>query len=399
MKKNFTLCFFLFLGFSFGVFGFEEKNIQAKSAILINGTNGRVLFSKNADAQVFPASITKIATALFVLDTQKDTLDQLAIASPDALHTISEQTKTQNPGVYPAYWLEEGGTHIGILRKEKIPIRTLLYGMMLSSGNDAANVLAEHLGGKIPLFMDKVNEYLKKIGCTKTCFVNPHGLHDSRHITTARDMAQITKKALSNQTFQQIVSSLSYTKSKTNLQEARELFQYNRLLKKGNYFYPYAIGVKTGYTSKAGYNLVAAAKKEGRLLIAVLLGEEKNQQRYIDAKKLFEEAFAEKKCSEKVVARQKTFSAKIKGAASLLTAELQDDVVISYYPSEKKDFKFFIHWQNFLLPIQKGQKVGELWVVTEDEEVLTKAFLFAQEKIEKSFWHQIVETFQKPFKK
>src|SRR6185437_6437502 len=142
---------------------------------------------------------------------------------------------------------------------EEMPLKEYLYGMMVRSGNDAANVIAEYVSGSIPTFMQELNDYLKQIGCLNTTFCNPHGLHHPDHKTTAFDMALLTREAMKNPVFREIVSTVRHKRPKTNKRPAAVLVQTNRIIKSGTqYYYPKAIGVKTGYHSRAQNTLVAA---------------------------------------------------------------------------------------------------------------------------------------------
>ena len=190
-------------------------------------------------------------------------------------------------------------------------MRTLLEGMMVVSGNDAANVIAQGIGPSIPGFMDELNAHLKQIGCTQTRFLNPHGLHDPNHQTTAYDLALMTAEALKNPVFCEIVSKPRFIRPKTNKQEATALLQSNRLLRPGKYYYSKAIGVKTGYHSKAKSTFVAASKWEGRTLIAVLMGYKERGEMFEDAIQLFEKAFNQPRVQRRYLkAGPQTFSLK-----------------------------------------------------------------------------------------
>lgn len=288
----------------FFILPFFGLNLQAKplkvdtfskSAILINAETGAILYEKNARTPGYPASITKVATALYALEKKGMSLDEIATATEEAIGVVSAQAKRINNVRYPAYRLEPGGSHINIKIGEKLPLRALLYGLMLASGNDAANVIAQHTVGSIPQFMQELNTYLKQIGCRDTNFTSPHGFHDPLHLTTALDMAIITRRALKFPIFREVVKTVRYTRPETNKQPASYLVQSNKLIKQGQFNYPKAIGVKTGYTSPAGHNLVAAAENGERTLIAVLMGGDEVNKRYRDAIALFEAAFAEKK--------------------------------------------------------------------------------------------------------
>lgn len=366
------LIFFIFSNFIFGKN--LEMDLFAKNAILINARTGAILYEKNADEKVYPASITKIATALYALSSKKD-LDEMMVPSFESLRMAEDPKKN-----YPSYFLHHDATTMNLKVGQSISLRSLLYGLMLISGNDCANVIAESTSKSIPKFVKELNDYLKKIGCKNTNFSNPHGYHYPDHYTTARDMAMIAQQAMLIPEFRKIVSSLSYRVPELR----REIKQYSKLQKKGKYYYPYCIGIKTGFHSLAKYNLVAAAQFEKRELIAVLMGGEKSKYRYIDAKKLFETAFSEKIQSRLIMSKEKRIEAKVQGGKDMV-AYLKDDFFYQFYPSEEQSIKTFIYWDNFQLPIQKDAKVGNILLIAPNGTILDSAPLFSQNKVRRTF--------------
>ena len=370
-----------------------QVDVSAKSAILMNAETGAILYEKNSHAPAYPASITKVATAHYVLDVKKADLAKSVLVSSESLRMKPPKRDWSS---LPAHWLEMDGTKMGLMKGEEIPIEALLYGMMLVSANDAANVLAESMSGSIPAFVSELNQYLKSIGCLNTHFCNPHGLHHPEHITTAYDMCLITKNALRNPKFREIVSKLTYNKPHTNKLPEETLRQHNHLLRPGRFFYPKAIGVKTGFTSQAQNTLVAAARHEGRTLIAVVLGCEKRENRYVDVKKLFETAFAERPVHRILFSGQECFTRAIEGGTALLQAVLAHEVAIDYFPAEETEPKAEIHWTLPRLPISKGSQVAQLRLLDANGHLLTEAPLLAKEEVSASWlfiikdgWHHI----------
>ncbi len=371
-----------------------KTDVSVPIAVLINAETGAVLFEKNAHLVMQPASITKIATALYALERKGNNLDFLITASQDAVGAIPEKTRMANPLKYPPYRLEVGGTHIGIKVGEVLSFRTLLYGLMLCSGNDAANVIAEYVSGNIGKFAEELNAFLKKNGITTTTFHNAHGLPYPDHVTTAYEMAKITALAMKNPTFREIVKTVRYTRPQTNKQPESYLLQSNKLLKSGTSFYPKAIGVKTGYSSLAGLNLVAAAEHEGRVLIAVLLNGQDIYQRYRDAIGLFETAFSEVKTTRTLFTKEYDhFSIPIKGGKIPLEAALLEDLKITYYPSEEPNFKTVLHWNKSQMPIVKNQLVGEIRVISDTNILLKTAPIYASRDVPKTTWFRLKEIF------
>jgi D-alanyl-D-alanine carboxypeptidase (penicillin-binding protein 5/6) len=292
-----------------------------------------------------------------------------------------------------AYGLEPDGTMMQLVRGEVLPYESLLYGLMLCSGNDAANVLAESIGGTVPAFVDKMNAHAASLGCKNTHFSNPHGLHHTEHYSTAYDMCLIARGALRHSKIRQIVSTISHPLPKTNKQPAREIKQQNKLLKEGPYHYPKAIGLKTGFHSAAKYTLVAAAEHEGRTLIAAVMGTEKSIDRYVDARTLFEAAFAEKKERKRFLALDKVFTKELEGAKNTLRATIHNELAIEYFPAEEPQCKAFVHWTALNLPIAKGQKVGEVRILSENGTVLQNGDLFACEEVKATFLNRLKKAF------
>lgn len=360
--------------------------VHAEAAILINADTGAVLYEKNARKLHYPASTTKIATALYALKRKGKYLDTLITAEQDALGSTTPEAKLRSNFSLPPHWLENDGTHIGIKRGEQLTFRDLMYGMMLVSGNDAANVIAQYVGGSVPQFMEGLNAYLKEIGCKHTTFFNPHGLHYPQHQTTAQDMATLAREALKDPFFCQVVATVRWPRPKTNKQEASTLVQSNMLLRSGKYYYPQAIGIKTGYHARAGHNIVAAAKKDNRTLIAVLLKEKRRSELFQDAKKLFEAAFQQAQMS-KVLLRSgiRSQTLTLKGAVNPVQAYLKTDLAMTYYPAEEPKVKCLLFWDTLQPPIAKDQRVGEMRIQTDDGRIIAAAPLYAQEAV-KAKW-------------
>lgn len=365
-----------------------KVSVAAESAILINADNGKVLFEKNADASLYPASITKVATALYILDKSGHRLQEEARANSQALTWAPVHLKRSQSSRYPSYYLESGAAHISLQEGEKIPAYSLLEGMLIHSANDAANVLVEHLSGTVPCFVEELNAYLRSKGYANTHFDNPHGLHHAEHRTTARDMAGIAREAMKIPLFREIVGKDQYYKPQTNKQPPGVFVQGNRLLKPGRHFYPHATGIKTGYMSKSKFTLIASASKGNRNLIAVLLGCQENEHRYRDAIALFEAAFAEKKTSRLLLTKNyDIFTLNIKGAKQSLKARMQEDLVLEYYPSEEPEVNTLVEWSVTRLPIQKGQLVGTISLVDKNKSVVKKISLASIDQIEPTlFW-------------
>ena len=371
----------------------EPLNIKvsASSAILINAKTGAILYEKKAHDSSYPASLTKIATCLYAIKNHHEHLDAKISCPHHCLRKMHKHIKIAHHYQDPAYFLEPDGTHFWIRQGEKVIFRDLLYGMMLISGNDAANYVAYHIGGTIPEFMKGMNHYLKEIGCKNTHFMNPHGLHHPQHVTTAYDLALITKEALKEKLICQIASTKQYERRKTNLQPAQIIYQHNSLLKTGKFFYPQAMGMKTGYTKDAGYCFSSVACNGERILIAILLGEKDSSTRFFDAIRLFEAAFNEKKQQRFLFKKEENiFKKKMKKSRHLLQAALKEDVNFSYYPSEEPSVSIELKWKELSLPIKKESDVGVMHILNSQGDVVGTFSLIATQEVKKShlamFW-------------
>lgn len=369
--------------------------VNAEAAILMNADTGAILFEKNSHELHYPASITKVATALYALQTVADKMDVMIAADQDCIGTVKEEAIRKSNYTLPAYLLIPDGSHIGIKRGELLSLRDLFYGMMVSSGDDAANIIAKYAGGTIPQFIQDMNAYVKKLGCNSTTFYNPHGLHHPKQQTTAYDIAVLTQEALKNPLFREMVATVRYTRPKTNKQEPTTLVQTNRLLRTGPYYYPKAIGVKTGYYALAGNNLVAAAKDGDRTLIAVVLKVKERKDIFLDTKKMFETAFSQPKV-QRVLLHQgpQKFTLNVPGGDKPIKTYISQEVTIEYYPAEEPTVKCLLIWDKQLqLPIAKDQIVGEVILQSDQGRVLQKIPLSAVEEVKATWGHRLKSLF------
>lgn len=236
--------------------------LKARAAVLIDAETGQTLYAKNAHQKLPPASLTKIVTAIIVLERCR--LDDAVKASPRAVNT------------------QPSSMHLRV--GEAVTVRDLLYALMLRSANDAAVALAEHTAGSVEAFAKLMNAKAQEIGAKNTHFVNPHGLHHPQHLSTAYELALIARYAMGNETFREIVKTPYYIVERSLNQEDLWMVNKAKFLQQ----YPYAEGVKTGYTNPAGFCFVGAASKEGRRLITVVLN---SPQREADTIALMEHGF------------------------------------------------------------------------------------------------------------
>lgn len=260
----------------------EGMQIYSEAAILMESTTGKILYEKNMNERKYPASTTKILTAIIALE--KCDLDEVTTASYNAVNSI-----------------KSGYTKADIQVGEKFSIEELLNVMMVQSANEAATIIAEHISGSVSEFAKLMNEKAKEIGCKNSNFVNANGVHDENHYSTAYDMALIAKYCMKNEVFRKLANMMECSLPRTEYWQDEQVEEHgerifkntNKLLIEGNrYYYPYAIGVKTGFTTPAKNCLISASNKNGFELISVVLHAETTEDglsaRYLDTINLFE---------------------------------------------------------------------------------------------------------------
>ncbi len=298
----------------------ELPELTAGSAYLIDADTGQVLFDKNGYAAMFPASTTKIMTAYL-------TIKNLDINSEVTIDAEAAGTD---------------GSAIDLKEGEIITVKNLLYALMLFSANDAAVALAKSVSGSVSAFADLMNDTAVEMGATGTRFVTPNGLPDPDHYTTAHDLACITKFAMTNESFREIVATREYTIPATNMSEERELINSNRMLwdNKPRYdmgnggdlvpnYYSGTIGVKTGHTNEAGSCLVSCVERNGHTLIGVTLGSE-YEQHYLDMIKLMDYGYNNYSMVRLATAVENSYTVKVKHSETKkLGAVLGEDVTLT----------------------------------------------------------------------
>lgn len=241
----------------------SSMSIQAKAAILVDDDYQEILYEQNAHEKSYPASITKVMTTMLVIesvDRGEHSLDEVV--------TVGDQVELG---------IGSGGSGVGLKAGEQLRLEDLLYCALTASANEACNALAQFISGDVASFVDLMNQRAAELGMKNTHFANTHGYHDDGHYTTAYDIYLMCHEAMKHPTFRTIVSSKSHTVPATNLHAERNLHETNALVSTWRitgYWYEYATGIKTGSTPEAGYCLASSATKNGKNLIAVVLGAE-----------------------------------------------------------------------------------------------------------------------------
>ena len=301
----------------------EKPAVSAKSAVLIEYHTGKVLYAKNADKQLPMASTTKIMTALLALE--EGNLEDMVTISRRAANVEGS-----------SMYLREG---------EKISLSDLLIGLMLSSGNDAALAIAEHMAGNEAAFADRMTKKAKEMGCINTQFKNASGLPNDEHYTTALELALITGKALENEKFREIVSTKSAKAG------GRTLSNHNKMLS----LYEGAIGVKTGFTKKAGRTLVSAANRGGVELIAVTLNAPDD---WTDHTNILNYGFSQMERRQIVAKGDRASSVSVlNGAPNNAPVLFAEDVFLSVLKTAKTEIKYSVR-NDISAPIEKGEEAG-----------------------------------------
>lgn len=390
MKKSFfsnlIVCLLLLLSlnivFSSFVSADEESlpDISSPSALLMDYSSGKILYEKNINEKRYPASLTKIMTAIIVLENCE--LSDTATVSYDAVMSLSSGYVTAN--------LQVG---------EELTIEQLLYVLMVGSSNDAAIVLAEHVSGSVENFATLMNEKAKELGCTSTNFVNPNGAHDENHYSTAYDLALIAKYAMQNDTFRTLVSTTFYTLPTTNKYDREDrifrttnsLLQLDNSDRADNYYYKYATGIKTGFTTPAGNCLIASANKNNLELITVVLGAGQTKdglsQRYLDTLSIFDYGYNTYTLKEITSSGRVVQTLNVKNATrntKKLDAVVENDIYALMKQADKDstvlpEIKLN---DNLKAPIKKGEIIGSVTYTVEGIEYTEN--LLANNDVKKS---------------
>jgi D-alanyl-D-alanine carboxypeptidase len=320
--------------------------------------SGKVLYEKDGYSKVYPASTTKILTAIIAIENLN--LDSSIVCSKNAIYST--------PAGSSIMYLKVG---------EIITVRDLLYGLLLQSGNDAADVLAEAVSGNINDFVILMNKKLQEIGCKNTHFANPHGFHDKDHYTTAYDMAILMKYAMKNETFRKFVETKEIEIAPTNkTPTTRSYTNTNKLLNESNskMYYEYCIGGKTGYTEEARGTFVGYGIKDSKTVIVSTFDGSQNisglQARFLDSIKLFDYSFNNFNKNKIVSKDNETFNIKDEKNCKIYTVKLKDDI----YTLSKDNFFINsylvdINFNKITDNLKSGDVIGSFTITTKNDSV------------------------------
>ena len=379
----FVLLFLFVLSFVFETFvcadaSKVEMNLEITSpvALLMESETGTILYEKNAYDKMYPASTTKIMTAILALENCN--LNDIATVSKNAVMSVPIDYTNAN-------------LQIG----EELTIEDLLYAFLIPSANDCGYVLAEHIAGSTEKFADMMNSKAIELGCKNTHFTNPSGIQDENHYSTAYDLALIGRYAMKNETFRKIVSTPSYNLPATNKYDStdRRFVNTNFLIRESQpkYYYKYATGIKTGFTDDARDCVVASAKKDGIEYIAVILyasyTESWLKEKFVDSVTLFNFAFSNYTTKSLGTQGQIFDKIKISGATKdtkMLNVVLKDDIN-AFVSNSEFDYSFepnIVLNDNLKAPITKGDILGSVSYTVND--VVYSSNLIAGNDVEKA---------------
>ena len=362
---------------NFTVFADDELSVDAKAALIVEKNTGKIIYEKNSETQNYPASVTKILTAILTIENCK--LDDTA--------TVSQSAISQIPSGYVVAPLFIG---------EQMKIKDLLYALMLKSANDAAYVLAEHVGGSVEGFSEMMNKKAKEIGCKNTHFVNPNGIHNDDHYTTAHDMYLISNYAMKNDIFAKIVSTYQYKLPATNKYPNNDRIMENTndfINPKSGYYNKIVKGIKTGTTLQAGNCLITDSSENGLDFITVVLGAKTSNSKFSETRKMIKYAYNNYTLTDLHKKGDVIKNIDVENATEEtknLNLIISDDVTVMNNVKIKKDeIKPNIELnENIVAPIKEGDELGTIKYNVDGLEYTAK--LLAQKDVElKTYYVEI----------
>lgn len=340
------------------------KFSEEECAVLINCLNGEVMLEQNKDKRIYPASTTKIMTALLTLEAierEELSLEASFLIMPEMLEDLPADGSSMK--------LKEG---------EAMTVRYLLEGLMVESGNDAAQALAIIVCGDVPTFVERMNNRAAELGMSGTHFMNPHGLHDDEHYTTASDLGKLTVEAMKNNTFREIVAMPQAVIPQTEMSGRRTFTNTNGLLstlRYSDYYYQNAIGVKTGHTSQAGYCLVSAAKQGDLEVVGVLMNSASEDDRHYNSRNMLSYALDNFKAVKALSKGDMVSEIKVKFGSGTdhTTLSVSEDVYVTI-PADASAEELTVEPvtdEDIPAPVNSGDKVGTVNIVLNGETVGT----------------------------
>ena len=355
MKKIMTMVFTFLILFNLCVFPVKADDLKlaenAKSAILIEASTGKVLFEKNADEKLHPASMTKMMSMLLIIEAIED-----GVIKWDQVVQVSENASSM------------GGSQILLETGEKMSVRDLFKGVAIASGNDAVVALAETVAGSVNNFVSMMNKRASELGLTNTNFKNPHGLDDANHYSSSRDMSIIARELVKHK------EVLEYTKIYEDyLREDTDrkiwLVNTNRLVR----FYDGVDGLKTGYTEDAGYCMTATAEKDGMRIIAVVMGEETSKIRNQEVSEMLDYAFAQYKVINMLKNKNALGKYRVENGKDeyIGVVPMEEATVVKKKSEKDGNLSYDIKLKTLKAPLKIGDNVGTLTIKEDGNTVKT----------------------------
>lgn len=363
MKKVLLIIMSFFI-LNLNVLAEEDFAPTAKSAILVDNLSGKVLYEKNADEKLAPASMTKLASMLIVMEA----IDNGSLKFEDKV-TISEEAANM------------GGSQVFLQAGEVYTVYDLLKSVAIASGNDAVVALAEKVGGSVGGFVDMINKRLKELGATNTNFVNPHGLDAEGHYSTAKDMSIIARELLKHEKILEFTSIYEEYLEKNDGSRIW-LVNTNRLVR----FYDGVDGLKTGFTTTAGYCLTATAKKDNFRLISVVMGEDTTENRSSDTVKLLNYGFNTFKIN--IIKTKGAILGKVRieqGKEDSVNITLLSDATELLKNTDPiSEYKFNVKVKTIKAPAKNGDIVGTAEIIDQDGNIVDEVDVTVEKEIKKA---------------
>lgn len=335
------------------VYAEDDMNLNCKSAVLMDFGTGKIIYEQNSREKLPPASVTKVMTMLLIMEA----LDSGKISYEDKV-TISPQASSKN----------SKGTMLLLEAGEVRTVKELMYGIAVESANDACIAMAEHISGSEEEFVKLMNRRAKELGANDSNFVNPNGLPEEGHVTTAYDLAVLSRELLKHEKIFDFISQYMvkvYVGKKNNV--LRELVNKNKMVR----FYNDVDGIKTGWTEEAGYCISVTAKRNNLRLISVVMGSPKVDIRNKEARKLIDYGFAN--FNSIIIAKKGDKIQEVnvsKGNRLKVNAVAESNVSVLLNKGEEKSIVKKAELPEILIaPIKKGEKIGELVISINDKEV------------------------------
>lgn len=363
MKKILLIIMSFFI-LNLSVLAEEDFAPNGKSAILVDNLSGKVLYEKNADEKLAPASMTKLASMLIVMEA----IDNGNLKFEDKV-TISEEAANM------------GGSQVFLQAGEVYTVHDLLKSVAIASGNDAVVALAEKIGGSQSGFVDMLNKRLKEIGATNTNFVNAHGLDAEGHYSTARDMSIIARELLKHPKILEFTSIYEEYLEKNDGSRIW-LVNTNKLVR----FYDGVDGLKTGFTGTAGYCLTATAKKDNFRLISVVMGEDTSENRSSDTVKMLNYGFNTFKINIIKTKGESLGKVRVeKGKQDSANIVLLNDATeILKNTDQVTEYKFNLKVNKIKAPVKVGDIVGTAEIVDSEGNIIDEVDVTVEKTIKKA---------------